>query len=231
MRIALLAVLAALSGCFDFSELTECNGNSDYVCDNFESGAPSPAWFPFMPGAVSGVVDATKPHHGTRSLHVTGAPSSGDEFQLQWKDVPQTAGTTIYVRAYVFVPAAPANTFSLFTMIEPATFTGVRVFVESTGGMQLHDGISGPDAESSAPIPIGRWACLEWEVVESNTGSMTLWLDDTMVAGLSGDTLPATKLGQVGVGAVFQPTIMSQVPLELWLDDVIVDDQRITCHQ
>jgi len=60
---------------------------------------------------------------------------------------------------------------------------------------------------------------------------MTLWIDDAQVATTAGDTMPTGALGQIGIGVVYQATLMTQDPLELWLDDVIVDDQRITCRQ
>jgi hypothetical protein len=231
-RLLPLVLLVLVGGCFDFSKLTECNGSTAWLCDNFERGTPDDAWTMFMPDVLTGAVDSSKAHAGSKSFHVTGAPSSGGEFQLQWKELPQTASLTAFVRAYVFLPVTGGNTLALFTMVEEGSMpNGVRVLVEPTAGLQLHDGIAGPDAESSQPMPIGRWTCLEWQVVEANAGMMTLWIDDTMVATVNDDTLPTTKLGQIGFGVVFQGTIASADPFELWFDDVILDDQRIGCGQ
>lgn len=235
MRALPVALAVAATGCFDFSKLSECNGDSAWACDNFERGTPADVWSVFSPDpTVVGTVDATKAHASTRALHIAATAQVGAEYQLQWKPVPPTAGLTAFVRAFVFLPAATTNTISLFAAIESSSpFAGVRVFVKPDGSLTLHNGVSGPDADSSMAMPVGRWTCIEWEIVEDNApdGGMTLWIDDTQVAQTSGDTMPASKLGQIGIGVVYQATLMTNDSLELWIDDVIVDDQRITCRQ
>jgi len=227
-------LLLALAGCFDYSKLSECNGDTAWVCDNFERGAPADAWTAFAPSAsVTGTIDTTKAHASSKSLHITATPVASAEYQLQWKDLPQTAGLAAFARAFVFLPAPTTNTFSLFASIDVTMpTTGVRVFVTPTG-LTLHNGVNGPDATSTTALPTGRWTCIEWGILEDNapTGELRLWVDDVQVAMTSGDTMPTNKLGQIGVGVVYQTALMTGDPLELWIDDVILDDHRITCQQ
>jgi len=159
MRALLVLTLA---GCFDYDKLTECNGDTAWVCDNFERGTPADAWNVFSPDpAVVGTVDTTKPHASTRSLHITATAQAAAEYQVQWKQLPSTPGLTAFTRAFVFLPAPTTNTISLYAAIASASpYPGVRVFLQPGGGLTLHNGVNGPDASSSIPMPIGRWTCI-----------------------------------------------------------------------
>jgi hypothetical protein len=231
MRAVVAVLSVALAGCFDFSSLTECRGASDLlVCDDFEAGGPGSAWAPFAKGDGTGIVDGAHTRDGSSALHVT-VTTLGSEYVLQWRDIPQTTGTDLFVRAYLYFPALPDGGTGLFTMIEAgAPFAGGRVILDDTGELTLHDEVTGENAPQNPTLVAGRWTCLEWELLEANAGHMNLWIDDELGASYEGDTLPATKIASVNVGAVYQNGTPTR-SFEVWLDDVVIDDARITCRQ
>jgi hypothetical protein len=177
-----------------------------------------------------GVVDSEHAHSGSKALHVSQLSTQQDGYLLQWHDLPAST-QTIYERAFFFVPAASTGNVALFNIIENGSpYESVRVLL-SGNTLTLHDAVGTvTEASAARTLPVGVWTCIEWEIVQMHTGSLTMWLNDQQVALLPGDTRPANNpLGIVSVGAIADGAITA--PFELWVDDVIVDDQRITCAQ
>ncbi len=223
--------LTASAGCFDFSELTECHNSTAHVCDDFETGTQSTAWSILDEGAATGLIETGHAHDSDRAVHLHSSTQVGELWALRWEELDQQATAHAFVRAFVFAPMPPSGgSVTLYNMIEDvAPFEGVRILFEEADGLRLHNGVGTPDATTEGRFPYGRWACVEWEVESANAGAMNLWIDDELVAQTAGDTLPVTKLGKVTIGVITQTALTSS--FELWIDDVIVDDKRITCVQ
>jgi hypothetical protein len=221
--------LACSAGCFDFSDLTECRGGTAYVCEDFESSEPSDdAWMFYENGTTSGTIGSDRAHGSGHAVHIVSSLQQNDAWAVRWDGLDQQQ-PHVFIRAFVFVPAPPAGKVTLYNLIEDVTpFEGVRIWIEDTGKLTIHNGVEQGDATTTDPLTQGRWTCVEWEVDSSNSGAMKLWVDDELVAETTGDTLPATKLGKINIGVITQSLL---TPFELWLDDVIVDDERITCVQ
>ncbi len=78
---------------------------------------------------------------------------------------------------------------------------------------------------SGLPADIGRWVCIEWLVTP---GSMTMWIDDAIVSGLD-DVAWTTPASANRVSLGLQYTSGDAAPIDLWLDEVIVDSAPIGC--
>ena len=86
---------------------------------------------------------------------------------------------------------------------------------------------------STASLPLQRWVCVEWQF-DGIANEMRFWLDGEAIDELTvthpwcGDTWYAPAFERLDIGwynALAEP----EGPMEMWIDDVVVDEARIGC--
>jgi hypothetical protein len=93
---------------------------------------------------------------------------------------------------------------------------------------------------SATPFPVQRWACVEWQF-DGGADEMHYWLDGTLLADVDivktgGMCVTPPPPGNIWVGPVFSSVSLgwmepnaSSAAIEMWLDEVVLDTQRIGC--
>ena len=222
-------------------------------CDGFEDqtgSTPSGAWQASYPdcqatGAVA--VDHTVAHTGTTSIRVDGGPYYCDHaFALNTTAVA-AAGPVAYVRFYVrHTQALPAGHVAVATLTDAAD--GGRHLRLGGQNQALQWNRESDDAtlpeqspvgvSESVPLPVDRWACLEFEI-DGPDGVMSTWLDGTEVVGLHLDGIPTPDVDRQWLSRANWHPDPSDLRLgwesyggardTLWFDDVAVGSSRVGC--
>jgi hypothetical protein len=219
-----------------FDEAAACAGFA--LCDSFEASVLASVWTP--DGTLS--LDTTHAHRGAQSVHAhvpalgTGVAgfSQLDETQtLSGLNVP----STFYVRAWFFLSALPAgnNRMEAISIVSATPSTiGDYTFIHASDTV-IYTQADAQNALAGVPPPTNTWFCVVFRVTRGPASDGTLALTSDVIPSL---TLPgvitdsnATPIENIGLGIGFAGTNVfdPQPALDLWLDDVIVDPQPLTC--
>lgn len=159
--------------------------------------------------------------------------SSGDtnDHTLTEGDIDIADAATRYFRWYMYVSnnftATADDTFNIFELQQVGGTVEQSVGMRVTAATNvLEIGIGDGTAPTSfAAFPRGRWVCVELLSTISTTGSgaMTLFLDETSVIALTGQTQAAA----VGQGVLGTQDTLSTTTGVILLDQFVMDDARI----
>jgi hypothetical protein len=227
---ATLADMASpVDGLPDLSTPSTCLSPSSpgQLCEGFESGMVNPGiWGGTLQNATT-TVETTQVDRGSKALHIgLQAVTAGTSVHGQIEESSATGmGGHFFVRAFFYV-ASPLPTSSL---ILSSIFTsGVSIDIGPTAAGYFHANSTGAMEQfSSTATPLDQWFCMEYEV-DGTAGTLNAWLDDsTLILNQTGIT-PATFTG-IGLGASMYGPATAQSAHDVWVDEIIVDKQRVGC--
>lgn len=242
-----------------FGGAPRCEALGALLCDDFESenegsGPSSDTWkqpFGYLPK-----IDGSRAARGKKSLHFALSGTTPGHIE-QTRTFPATRGR-LYGRMFVqfgALPSAPANAhWSLVAAMAGPDSTEVRV-----GGQQRNDnrfGISSrapgddgfdwhtPATEEAAKpvVSTSRWTCLEW-YFGADDKETRVWVDGSELASLhltedeyrrgdeeGGKRWAFPTLERLRIGWWLYPIENPQpAQIDLWIDEVAIDDARIGC--
>ncbi len=236
MRVAVVAIFAASAcGRIDFDDTLAGACATRELCDGFEAGAFDATTWTVDPGVT---LDPAVAHRGGASAHfqsIALAKNQGGYFTLGETRTLALADATFYVRAWVRLGALPAGTnhMELVTAAQTGgTVYGDSLFVEPTG-LSIYTQFSNSSYIESTPPPLGSWFCALWTVQRATTatGSITLAGDPAPihVTSVITDGSPPLSLLTFGIGFSGTNVAAAQPVMDVWLDDVIVDRNPLTC--
>lgn len=201
-------------------------------CDGFEGNSIDPAW---MPDPLI-TIDSTRAHRGASSVHVQSpaiAAGTDDYTVLADQATLATIGTTFWVRAWLWLSALPAgmNGLELITAQRPSAGGDyLFVFSNRTDVYTQYDGVS---QQAMVAVPVGGWFCAVFKVVRSttSTGSIEASGDIPMLVlpGVQTDGVPPLEYITLGLAFSAPNVAVPQPVMDLWIDDVIIDDAAVTC--
>lgn len=210
-------------------------------CDGFEDG---PAWvgisgqpWRYAPtagdGASVNAVD-TMFHRGSWSLLAEKTATAGGQAAGVAQSLGGVADGDLWARAWIRIPATEMD-----GVIPLSLGNGVTGWVHALLGPEtsliLVVGATGTalqtfPADASRMYPFDEWFCLRLRVTVSDTvGSAQLFLGDEAIAATTGavDTRPVGDFESVIVGIGF--ALDAQGPLQVYVDDVVVDTDEVFC--
>jgi len=236
------------AGLSDAAPSVTCPGFALF-CDDFESGGLT-RWSQVLTtnnglARVDGALDGGGgPFRGAYAMRLWAGtnPSVGGVVKASTANVnayvpAMTTGAFVY-RFYVYVPAVLVTDTSLAKLAhrDPLSFPeDVNLKVVNGGGVDRWrinvDNAVANDAsfDSAAPVPIGRWTCLEWSLTIGHVGRLTLSADGATVIDVAEDTVGTMAAGydDARVGISYSPgTVVQQV----FVDDVALATQKIGCE-
>ena len=218
-----------------------CNGAT--LCDSFERADLGPDWTrdnKTTSGTTIEVV-TNKGHTGSNSVHISFGTTTLQTFVSVTKGI--TPSTTAYWgRAWIFaqVPLAGHQIFVEARVADGGDKSGVRSFntFDKIGGLGLNLESTDASKNTSTTMIMGSWVCYEWQItgIGGGPGAFSSWVDGTPMATMS---TPLGTLSVDGTGKKVIPKVTRQrigiqryeagAAGELWIDDVAIGDQRITC--
>jgi hypothetical protein len=232
-------------------------GQAPFFTDDFEADATGkgPAGFDAFiaynlngqnpSGTTLALVDSTRAHSGTKSVHVHG----GQQPAQIGKTLP-TGLTRLYMRAFVYMTRQlgvhdpnTANHESLFVLRKNPNGADNEVrFGEIKGTLGTNevptDDISPVDTEwgKGQIIPAGDWICIEVAFLgDLPQHQLLAYANGTLVHSVTAPdqwehkTAGATFLSGKFVQAVFGWQSFSNVDTDLWIDDVALSSAPIGC--
>ncbi|HEV3190117.1 MAG TPA: hypothetical protein VGY54_06445 [Polyangiaceae bacterium] len=205
------------------------------------------------------LVDTTKAFKGKQALHISAPAGSNHMGLIAKEGAPlfPIAGNAFYGRMMMWLSGYPSggnhwNTVQASGLLPNSTQTakyawggdgtlgaitaGYTIRITPDAGTQLYDCYK----QSTTPIPVQKWVCVEWKF-DGVANEMHYWLD-----GQSPPGVDVIKTGGVCVtppppGGIWQAPVFSNLSLgwqqpnpstaaiEMWVDEVAVDTQRIGC--
>ncbi len=227
------------------------------LCDsfeNFDAGAPPKSpWSVSVNAGGAVVVDRSRAHWGQQAVKVTTNASAAylrAFFGVGSPTFP-VPGNAFYGRAWIYVTAVPPMT-THWTNIQgegpvPDAGTNVRANVRY-GGQTMKHLMANYDTSnvstdcwqhSAVEMPAGSWGCYEWHY-DGPANRMELWLNGTQIPALTvsgqGQGCINNGLGGKWLFPVFDTLRLgwehyqTSIPIEMWVDDVAIDTQRIGCQ-
>ncbi|MDB4969884.1 MAG: hypothetical protein JWN44_5573 [Myxococcales bacterium] len=236
---ALWVACTASAGCYDLGGLragaggSRCGDLGVQLCESFESGVLDPRWR-MVGHNVTVSVDDSFAFRGTHSLRIDGMMATSGDVQGEILESDTLPATDIFMRGYWYFPSTtPPTAIRLMTPFQtdaPFTGVGLSVAARSSGFVpETFNGVTGMTTSSQLPgFAVGRWVCIEWEVLAGAPGRTRVWVDDVEYGDLATmqNTNPTPPFGTIGFGMLHA----SGAPAHsIWLDDLDVDTQRITC--
>jgi hypothetical protein len=211
------------------------------LCDGFEglSGGGGFADFWTLPPVTGGgmaTIDGSMAKRGTHSLHVlNNAIGDGAAENYATLGEERFVPNDLFVRAFVYVPSTFDTKPGAITLLEQsaAPYSQIALNLDSNG-FSVYDSIDGSlQTTSGVTLRTDDWVCLEWEVSVGTATTVNLWVDDQAAGGLTMpvNTVPPSggPANEVAVGLI--SNLAGTRARELWIDEVMIDQQRIMCAQ
>lgn len=246
-----LAALVLLAGCgrFGFDARTAAaDGATDTTrdaragvcgglfCDGFEGSAFDPRWMvDTFKGAA--VVDTTRAHGGTQSLHVStmaiaSSTTNPRGLLVTFAGLPVASGT-IYLRAWIFKQGPrPIGFFD--QTINFADAAGEGISTGAKDNMIANNDYTAPTTyqqSANTTQTTDTWTCWIFQMPSGTTGLNRVFLDGTEVTDATIDVSspqPAPDHLYLGTEWVGSPTSMNAS--DAWIDDVELATTMPSCN-
>jgi hypothetical protein len=221
------------------------------------AGAPADpnVWTPVLSNASSlAQVDSARAARGTKSMHLRAA--SGQIALLENTKLFPAMKNTVYGRMFVWIDALPTAPDNARFLLASATGTNLKTEVRLLGQYRLEEsrnllGVGSDLGESGDWYTAGKepgsvprakdWMCLEW-LFKGDTSETRVWVDGTEQTSLhttatefrDGDQEMGKKFvhpeyTKLRVGWWLYQSDATPASYDVWVDEVIVDDERIGC--
>jgi hypothetical protein len=207
-------------------------------CDDFEAGFSTSRWRVSKSNASAVVEvnsDARFVHRGTQSLHLLLPPvplGGGGDVDISEIATFSTFAdaTSFWVRAWMWLPHSTFGSDEARIFVADAMNTqGIGISV-ATDHTTMGSWVPPGGYVKGAPPGYGEWTCYVWRV--DLAGALSLSGTEVPILGpLMTPVQPAEKLSELGIGIFFANTTVAQPSFEMYLDDVFMDTQPITCDQ
>jgi hypothetical protein len=200
-------------------------------CESFESGTLDPTVWTVQ--GLPPTIDATFAARGTHSLHVRIDPTSTVHISRisETKTFP-AKNNSLFGRAFVYAKTA-VPTFHMGIIWGAHEKGAEAVYAIGTGNQNIlvnfKDATTDNGVNDHEKFPVDRWVCLEWQF-DGMANQVLVWVDGAPDPGatLTGYTAPLFDHLFVGMGLYSGMTPVT-TSYEMWLDEIAVDDHRITC--
>jgi len=219
--------------------------NVSAFCEGFESGAIDPGRWGTRNEPGANTIDVGTAHvlRGLYALHVhvINNPPLDGGFGYQQPAIVESSTlpqSPIYVRLWVyFENSVPLIRSPLIELAEEADPYGTAGFGWYYSG-QIESGASTPGTaqQSAMHFLANNWTCVEMmlapDPTDGGTGSMgklTIAVNDTPVSDLTINAVIAQPpYSAMFVGLSFSP-YAGEPPIDVWFDELIVDNKPIGC--
>ncbi len=203
------------------------------LCDGFEAGALDTSLWTIDPMVTR---DTAVAHRGTASarMHVDAIAPNETAAATLSESRTLASSRELWVRGWFRLSALPAsgNELDVIALAQSTAADAAHsVFVAADQvGFRLPSGIA---ASTMIALPIDTWFCLVWHVrLAASGGAVDLsgeLFDGGSATGGQTDTVPPISVLRLGIRFAAPQVTVQQPPLDLWLDDVLVDSAPLTC--
>lgn len=236
-----------------FFGASRCEGSGLTLCEDFENGAAldGGTWTRSVSqGSLQ--VDSIHAARGLSALHVHVLNAAGNHANLMNTSLfsgKGWPGNHFFGRTFFWLEPAATAMHNGFVTAKGSLYapdggisseTAVYGVHETLGNFVTHYSNSSPPGaggcdcgvKSQEPIPVARWACLEWEF-NGPASTTHFWVDEREVP--SADITPALpyvapRFENLTVGfTMYHASTDGTVAYDLWYDGFALDSSRIGC--
>jgi hypothetical protein len=130
------------------------------------------------------------------------------------------------VRAFLFW-AAPLASNNVTNNIELENSDRSQGFVLYSGSVFGWTNFGSNVTRTTPSVPAtGAWTCVEWLI--GSSGDVAVWVDGGKIPALEDTSTPVFPITELDVGLLFEHT-SPEPAMDVWIDDVVVNDQPIGC--
>jgi hypothetical protein len=222
-------------------------------CDDFEKQAagaqPKGDFRVDVGGGGTMTVDTKKFYSGKQSLFINfkTPPRGASARMIITKGFP-LASNDLHGRAMVFMTAVPQKNNIHWDLSSARGGGGIEYTIGSMYGNVMAVYQPGDcSLDTKTAVPAGKWACVQWEFKGAKDGTHLLSMkvdgqptmpgtvtdgrekitSNCVGGGPAGREWKAGTWSEVSLGWInFQP---SDIPVEMWLDDVVFGEQEVPC--
>ncbi len=218
--------------------------------EDFESGSiDEKIWTVHATGNVTVKVQKDKVAHGGNALMITYPAGTSRSIGFIGAKVPEALKDHLYGRAYMYISGVP-DPHSVFVLAGTTGYPAAANWLE-IGGYQGHFQpslqITAPTADKprgevplfQGTLPIGRWFCLEWEMID-NPDRIVCWVDGKLevnapftyskivAPGVSKDSGLIGGFSEFNLGyRTFAPAAQIPKDINVYYDDIAIGDKPI----
>lgn len=197
-----------------------CPGNG-FICDSFDEELTF--WLTDHHGG-NAVIQKEKVRIGTGAVEFT-APGADSHGRLYTDLTEPLSGGPLYVRFQLLVPAEVL--IDDYLVIFEWKRDDSKVSLDMVGDLfQLY--IGGADTVLQGGVPRDRWACVVLSANVEEQGSLSLFVDDSPISTIRGDTLPDNGLERFYLSALTGPAQTSAV--QIFVDEFVASNNPLSCH-
>jgi hypothetical protein len=202
------------------------------LCESFESGGLNVGIWSTSPMNATTTVDTMRAYRGTHSLKVaTQAVTAGTSVHGHIGESGYLGTNNhMFVRAFYFISSLPfANTFATSSIASVTPSVDIDVGGKAAGNFHVNTAGTAPKSQTSTVLmPSDVWFCFEWELDQPN-GTLTGWMNDGATPVLSQSGITMDALSGMDIGVSFYGPLVDEPAHTVWVDEIIVDSQRIGC--
>jgi hypothetical protein len=233
---------------FDGGGQSKCNGSGLLLCDGFESGGFGTLWAKDLVRSPQDggpqptvLVESGHAYRGSYAVHAHVEPLQKSTYVQAaiYENTVAPSGQSVFIRAFLFIEGITGvETNLMYAAQKVSPWGGVALSNDPTNTIAIDDWAdpTGQWAMSPAVTPMGRWACFEWEIdngptpsTDAGTGMARVWIDEVEIPELNVQQLWTSPFfGSFGFGFDFT-TSAAVGPLDIWIDEVAIDGNRIGC--
>ncbi len=222
LDLAAADLAPAPSTCPSLSGVIFCDGFEDPLLNGWSASASN--------GTPSR--DTSRAYRGAASLHahIDGGPAMAAPLAVVHRsDLFPIAGT-IYARVWVYFPSGLPPSFEQFLNFADNVMTGYSLATDMTK-IALNDYAAQVYQRSATPMPLDRWACVQFEIQQASaSGAIHVLLDGQLLADLP-MTAMTTAAVNLSVGLDFFGNTVAVPAYDAWFDELIVDNKPTTCDE
>jgi hypothetical protein len=232
-------LMSDLGGVFCGAAVSPCGTGSAVSCQGFESGGISAPWGTVLTptgGGATYVVDGQRACRGNFSLHLStpaiAAGAVGRAFAWEHTLAPAQQGD-LFIRGFFWIEQS-ATGGTLITVYQNASpYQEIDFVVGQSGLAEIHNSVTPRFAAGTLMFPTGRWVCVEMEVLSSTTsGAVNVWVDEQLTVQETGIvTQPAAPITNIGMGVFYYQPAAAVPARDLFVDEIVIDSQRIGCSR
>ena len=203
-------------------------------CDDFEAPTLDARWM-LDNGAGATVIDTTRAHSGTQSVHmhtnvISSSTTNPRAELISYDRLPVTG--TIYLRVWIWKAGSRPTGFFDQT-INFADTPGNGISTGAKDGILANNDYTPPTAyqqSASAMEPLDNWHCWIFQMPSGTTGPTRLFIDGSEITDVMIDvtsTQPAPDHLYLGTEWVGSPTSLPSS--DAWFDDVELATSMPSC--
>jgi hypothetical protein len=182
-------------------------------------------------------LDTTIAHRGTTSVHMHSpalAIGQNGYFVLQQNTTLALGDPMFYVRAWVRLGSMPLVNMGLIFVEQSGTPDNEDAVTLRPNDLAVYSQFSNSSKGNNTTPPLNTWFCVLFTVKRTTnaTGSIVLGGDQPPITLPSVQTDSATSpivLMNFGIAFAGSVVTTAQPALDMWIDDVIVNNAPITC--